>query len=477
MASAIPENNARFSLAEIATLTGGTLFGASDHSVEGVVTDSRANAAKKLFVALPGERYDGHAFVTGALRAGATALLVEREVGEPGVPVVRVDSTYAALAKLAQAHRRRWAGRLVAVAGSAGKTTTRSAISAALEAVSPGSVHFVPGNLNNRVGVPLVLFGLAERHRYAVIEIGTNALGEVAELTRVAEPEVGVLTLIGLEHTEGLGSLSAIEEEEGSLFACLSPEAVAIGNSDDARVARQLAAAKVRRRLGYGFGEGADYRVIERTQGELGGARVVVARPSDAPITIDCALVGHAGAYAMAAAVAAAEACSGRALAQAELAAALSRVGVGEPGRLTPIALGERILLLDDSYNSNPASLPSSVAAARELLDARGGRLLLVLGEMRELGEESPRLHRESGQAIAGTEASLVVGVAGDARWLLEPFAEAGVATYFAQDADAALRKLESELRPGDVVLVKASRGVRAERIVQALVASRGGAR
>jgi UDP-N-acetylmuramoyl-tripeptide--D-alanyl-D-alanine ligase len=474
MASAIPENHARFSLLEVATLTGGTLFGAGDHSVEGVVTDSRANAARKLFVALPGERYDGHGFVTGALRAGAAALLVERDVGEPGVPVVKVDSTYVALAKLAQAHRRRWSGRLVAVAGSAGKTTTRSAISAALEAVAPGSVHSVPGNLNNRVGVPLVLLCLQARHRYAVIEIGTNAPGEVAELTLVAEPDVAVLTLIGLEHTEGLGSLSAIEAEEGSVFAGLAPEAIAIGNTDDARVARQLAGAKAQRRLGYGFAEGADYRVIERTQSELGASRVVVARPNGAPLTLDCALLGHAGAYAMAAAIAAAEACSGQALAPAALASALSRVGVGEPGRLTPIALADRILLIDDSYNSNPASLPSSVAAAAELANMRGARLVLVLGEMRELGDESPRLHRESGQGIARVGASLVIGVGGDARWLLEPFGQAGVGTYFAPDAEAALRKLESELRAGDVVLVKASRGVRAERIVQALVASRG---
>jgi UDP-N-acetylmuramoyl-tripeptide--D-alanyl-D-alanine ligase len=474
MASAIPENDASFTLAEVAALTSGTLAGSGEVRVRGVVTDSRVSAAGKLFIALPGERYDGHAFVTAALRAGAQALLVERNVGELGVPTVRVESSYAALGKLAQAHRERWPGRLVAVAGSAGKTTTRSAISTALESVAEGAVHFVPGNLNNRVGVPSVLLGLSARHRCAVVEIGTNALGEVHELCQLARPDVAVLTLIGLEHTEGLGSLSDIEAEEGSLFTGLRSHAVAIGNADDVRVARQLAAANVAHRSSYGFAESADYRVLERTPSPRGGSRVVVARPSGAPLALDCPLVGRAGATALAAAIAASEACTGQALNAEALGLALQRLGIGEAGRLTPVVLADGTFLLDDSYNSNPASLPSSVAAAAELARARSARLVLVLGEMRELGEESPRLHRESGQAVVDAGASLVVGVSGDARWLLEPFEKAGVNTHFAQDAEVAARVLEAQLAPGDVVLVKASRGVRAERVVEKLIASRG---
>lgn len=474
MSSAIPENRARFSLDEVARVTSGTLAGAGNAVVNGVVTDTRMNAAGKLFIALPGERYDGHAFVTAALRSGAQALLVERDVGDLGVPTVRVASSYAALAELARAHRQRWSGRLVAVAGSAGKTTTRSAVATALEAAAPGAVHFVPGNLNNRVGVPSVLLCLEQRHRYAVVEIGTNALGEVAELTRLAEPNVGVLTLIGLEHTEGLGTLDQIESEEGSLFAGLLSGAIAIGNADDPRVMRQLQRARVEQRSSYGFAESADYRVLEYTPGADGGSRMVVARPGRASLALDCPLVGRAGAYALAAAVAAAEACTGQPLGASELTHALGSLGVGEAGRLTPLALGQQILLLDDSYNSNPASLPSSVAAAAELAQARAGRLVLVLGEMRELGDESPRLHRESGQAIASAGAGLVVGVGGDARWLLEPFEKAGVATHFASDAEVAARWLDGQVQPGDVVLVKASRGVRAERVVQWLSASRG---
>src|SRR5690606_20347057 len=160
MSSALPENTASFRIDELAAITGGTLSAAGDGMVTGVVSDTRGATLGKVFVALVGERYDGHDFVHAALRGGARALLVERDVGEVPVPVVRVDSTLRALGALARAHRTRWGGHLVAVAGSAGKTTTRGAIAAALDAVAPGAAHFAAGNLNNAVGVPLVLFGL-----------------------------------------------------------------------------------------------------------------------------------------------------------------------------------------------------------------------------------------------------------------------------------------------------------------------------
>ncbi len=473
MASAIPANRARFTLGEVAALTSGTLSGAAEDVIEGVVTDSRVDATGKLFVALPGEHYDGHAFVTAALRAGARALLVERDVGKVTVPVVRVASSYAALGALARGHRARWAGRLVAVAGSAGKTTTRSAIGAALSALAPASVHSAPGNLNNRVGVPFVLLGLEARHRYGVVELGTNALGEVAELTRMAAPDVAVLTLIGLEHSEGLGGLEQIAEEEGSLFSELGPRASAIGNADDARVSERLQRARVAQRLSYGFVESASYRVLERRLVSAHAQRVLLTRPARPPLEVVCPLLGRPGAYALAAAVAVAEALGAGELGGEQLAAAL-REGAGEPGRLVPVELANGALLLDDSYNSNPASVTSSVSAAHELAQLRAGRLLLVLGEMRELGEDSPRLHRESGADIAGFGAALAIGVGGDARWLLEPLAEHGTPTQFASETALALPALIEALRPGDVVLVKASRGVRAERIVEALIARFG---
>ncbi|MGC4092306.1 MAG: UDP-N-acetylmuramoyl-tripeptide--D-alanyl-D-alanine ligase [Polyangiaceae bacterium] len=468
MASAIPDNRAHFSLGEILEATSGTASGSFD-SVDGVVTDTRASLEGKLFVALPGERYDGHAFVGAALRGGARALLVERDVGDVKAPVIRVESTYRALGQLARAHRRRWGGKLVAVAGSAGKTTTKACIGAVLEAALPGAVHQVAGNLNNRVGVPFVLFGLSSQHRLAVIEIGTNAPGEVAELTAIAEPDVGVLTLIGLEHTEGLGSIDSIEVEESALFDGLSSAACAIGNGDDPRVRRNLERASSARKLTFGFDEPVDYRVLDRKLSSNGGSKVVIRRPHGPPLELEVSLIGRAGAYAVAAAAAAAEACTGEALSAATFSRGLERLGAGEPGRLNLIRVENGPVVLDDTYNANPASLVSSVAAAAEIARAEGRRLLLVLGEMRELGDDSPRLHREAGEQLLGVEAELVLGVAGDARWLVEPLARAGLPAEFVEDVDAGLQLLATRLTGEDVVLVKASRGVRAERIVEGL--------
>ncbi|MFO7177398.1 MAG: UDP-N-acetylmuramoyl-tripeptide--D-alanyl-D-alanine ligase [Pseudomonadota bacterium] len=474
MSSALPENTANFRIDEIAAITGGTLTGAGSGVVTGVVTDTRTATLGKLFVALVGDRYDGHDFVHAALRGGARALLVERDIGDAPVPVVRVGSTLRALGALAREHRTRWGGHLVAVVGSAGKTTTRGAIAAALDAVAPGAAHFAAGNLNNAIGVPLVLFGLGAHHRYAVAEIGTNAPGEVAELARIAQPNTGVLTLVGLEHTAGLGSLDAIEDEEGSLFAELPREGIAIGNVDDERVRRQLARARAERRLGYGFSEGATYRVLERSEGTVGSTTVVVARPSSAPLRVVSPLLGRPGAAALAAAIAVAENAAGRPLESGELEAAFARVRAVEPGRLTPIELANGALVLDDTYNSNPASLASSVAVASELARARGGRLFLVLGEMRELGERSPTLHREAGEALTGFGATAAVALGGDARWLLEPLAHAGVETRLLPDVAAAGSWLAKVLAARDVALVKASRGVRAERVIDVVRARLG---
>ena len=473
MKSAIPENRASFSLGEIAQVTEGVLSGSPEVIVTGLATDSRAPIPGKLFVALVGERFDGHAFTSAALRNGATALLVERELQSVSVPVVRVRSTLEALSALARQHRRRSRVKRVAGAGSAGKTTTRGAVAAALEAAAPGAVHFAEGNLNNAIGVPLVLLGIEPQHRYAVVEIGTNHTGEVGALVRIAEPDLSVLTLVGLEHTEGLGDLDAVEREEGSIFSYFSGTGIALGNGDDARVARQVERSSALHKLRYGFGPGLEYRIVERAVGELGPARVRLLRPDREELVADCPLLGRPGAYAFAAGVAAAESATGATLTAEALARGFSSRGA-EPGRLVPVPLANGAVVLDDTYNSNPASLESSLQAAAEVARARGGRLLLVLGEMRELGEASPSLHREAGAAIRASGAAELIGVSGDARWFLEPFESARTPAVFAADPDAALALLSNKLLSSDVVLVKASRGVHAERIVSGLIAAYG---
>ena len=472
MAGTLPQNQATFSLAEVAALTSGTLSGgAGEARVTGVTTDSRADVRGKLFVALSGERFDGHAFVHEVARAGAAAVLVGRDVGPLSVPVVHVDSPLAALGALGAEQRRRFRGKVVAVAGSAGKTTTRSAIGALLGELAPGAVHQTTGNLNNLIGVPLVLLGLSESQRFAVVEIGTNAPGEVARLAAMVEPDVAVLTLIGIEHSEGLGDLDGIELEEGAVFASLRPGGVAAGNADDARVLRQLAGARAER-VSYGFGAGANVRG-RRSGACAGKGQKLEVSGRHGTFELELPLLGEAGAYAALAAVAVAGSVTTTPLSSAVLTAAFSRAG--EPGRLAAHELADGTLVLDDAYNSNPASARASLRTARELAEERKARLVLVLGEMRELGALSAREHTDLGQAIGESGAAALVAVSGDARRYVDAVHASGMDACFVADADAALAAARARIQPGDVVLVKASRGVRAERVVEGLIAGGAG--
>ncbi|HKO53555.1 MAG TPA: UDP-N-acetylmuramoyl-tripeptide--D-alanyl-D-alanine ligase [Polyangiaceae bacterium] len=473
MASLIPQNSAAFSLSQVATLCAGRVLGADAECV-GVSTDTRADLRGQLFVALRGERFDGHDFAQQALERGAAGVLVERELPRLGAGVV-VSSTLTALGCLAAAHRQRWAKRIVGVAGSAGKTTTRSAISALLSELNPGAVHFASGNLNNLIGVPLVLLGLRPEHSIGVVEIGTNEPGEVRTLSTMAAPDLAVLTLIGIEHSEGLGDLDGIEREEGEIWSGLVAEGLAVANADDPRVQRTLQTINHTRSLSYGYAEGANYRLRSRTASALGGSQLEIERRTsfaqDA-IRLETPLLGEAGAYATLAALAVGEWLGQAALEPARVSRALS--AAGEPGRLTPIELADGTVVLDDSYNSNPASVKSSLATAREIARARAARLVLVIGEMRELGALAAEQHAEVGGWLAESGGALLVAVMGDAERFLEPAKRAGLDAHFAADAEQALELLLSRLQPKDVVLVKASRGVGAERLVRGLCDAKG---
>jgi len=473
MSAPLPINRVELSLVDVARATGGELRGA-DTKIRGVSTDSRAALSGALFVALVGERFDGHDFAGKAAEQGAAALLVEREVSTT-LPTVRVSSTLAALGALGALRRKTWGGKVVAVAGSAGKTTTRAALSALLDAAEPGRVHYARGNFNNLIGVPLVLLSLAEHERIAVVELGTNRPGEVEALTRMASPDVGVLTLIGYEHTEGLGDLDGVEAEEGALFAHLGSGAVAIGNLDDARVARRLAKAGTLR-VSYGQRADADYRFrvlgISARGVDLEVGRLLYGCPVSTRFSTTT--LGDAGAYAACAALAAVETLLGRELSAETLNAAFSSAVASEAGRLFPVELTGGILLLDDTYNANPESVESSLKTARQLADQRKVMLVLVLGEMRELGQLSPSLHRQIGEAAAAQAPELLIAVAGDAALLCEAARARGVQAEFVADADAAAALLLARLLAPAVVLVKASRGVRAEKVVQKLIAALG---
>jgi UDP-N-acetylmuramoyl-tripeptide--D-alanyl-D-alanine ligase len=474
MASLIPENQAAFRLSQLADLGPGTLVG-PDRECLGVTTDSRANLRGRLFVALRGDHFDGHDYALEALANGAAGVLIERAVPGLSTGYVQVGSTLSALGSLSALHRKRWGKRIVGIAGSAGKTTTRSAVTALLSALSPGAVHFAAGNLNNLIGVPMVLFGLEPEHSLGVVEIGTNLAGEVRALSQLAAPDLAILTLIGIEHSAGLGDLDGIEHEEGQIWSGLATNGLALANADDVRVRRTLESIPPERRLLYGRSDGANYRLRSRTPGKLGASVLMIDRQTpftQDSIALSTPLLGEAGAYATLAALAVGEWASQAALSPALVSSALSNAG--EPGRLTPIELSDGTVVLDDTYNSNPASVLSSLSTASEIARARSARLLLVIGEMRELGALSAEQHTQVGQLLAGSGAAVLVAVAGDAQRFVAPAQNAGLDASFAETAEQALTLVLHRLEPRDVVLVKASRGVRAERLVHGLIEARG---
>ncbi|WP_437286519.1 UDP-N-acetylmuramoyl-tripeptide--D-alanyl-D-alanine ligase [Sorangium sp. So ce406] len=480
MATPIPQNLAPFTLDELARATGGRVLRAGPDA-RGISTDSRTIAPGAAFVALAGESFDGHRFLDVAARRGAAAFVVSREVDLPSEGgVVLVEDGLAALGALARAHRERWRRgahpdgprAVVAIGGSAGKTTTTRAIAALLAGVGRGDVHATAGNLNNAIGLPMTLLGLEERHRFGVVEIGTNQRGEVAALARIAGPDLAVLTSIGVEHTEGLGTLEDVAAEEGDLLAALPTEGTALGNGDDAMVVEQLARAGAARRITYGFGGRAQIRIAARRPVGVRGTAVRLERGGE-PLEIVVPLLGEAGALAAAAAVAAVEEALGERLSTERAAQAAAGLMPPGDGRLSVRELPDGTVIIDDSYNANPLSMRSSLKTAVELAGALGKRLVLLLGEMRELGALAAAEHDALGAQVGAARPAALIAVGGEASRIARAAEAAGVPAWFAGDAGAAAARAIEVVERGDLVLVKGSRGIRMERIVEAL-AGRG---
>jgi UDP-N-acetylmuramoyl-tripeptide--D-alanyl-D-alanine ligase len=493
MSTAIPANRARFTVEEALVATGGRLVQRGSAAV-GVSTDSRSVGAGEAFVALVGERFDGHEHAGAAIARGATMIVASRALAAPaGVTVVVVDDTTRALGLLARAHRRRWAARaagqrprVLAITGSAGKTTTRRAVSALLDGLG-ARVHATAGNLNNAVGVPMVLLGLEPEHDLAVIEIGTSSRGEIAYGAAIAEPDLAILTLVAAAHSERIGSLEDIAAEKGALLEALGPHGIAIVNADDPWCSAAALRSRASRWIGYGASPGADVRIDARTPMGLTGSRLRLSlhgparrgSPSlpEAPASLDVSapLLGAAGAYAVAAAVAAACSLRPHELSSARTTAGLARLAEPEPGRLAPRELADGTIVIDDTYNANRASMIAGIEAAAELARALDRRLVLVLGEMRELGALSAGEHDEVGRAAVGVAPALVVAVTGDARRIADAARAGGIEAAFARDADEAAGALKGRLAPGDLLLVKGSRSIGLDRVVRSVVSARGG--
>jgi UDP-N-acetylmuramoyl-tripeptide--D-alanyl-D-alanine ligase len=468
MSAPIPSNRACFTIDAIQSATGASAEGRPRTSqCVGVTTDSRGNVEGKLFVALSGERFDGHEYVKDVLARGAFGAVVQRPVESMGEGLLfSVPSTLRALAALARAHRERWGGRVVTIGGSAGKTTTRSAVQGLLSALLPGRVHGTSGNLNNLIGVPLTLLAIEPHHEIAVVELGTNQRGEVEQLSSTACADVAVLTCIGMEHSEGLGDLDGIETEERALFRHLQPTGTVVGLAEDPRVLRSLAAADSSRRLTYGTGQEAAYRITGRRILDHERTVITIALPNGSgSVELVTRLCGLPGALATAAAVCVADALD-VSLDAARVRTALDRP-IGEAGRLRVFERSDRALIIDDCYNANPISMRSSFQVAQELAQSNDRRLLFVLGEMRELGLHSSSEHAALAEALPSSVEVFAVG-SEMAPFVARAQALGHAVSHFA-DASAAAAAVVPRVGPTDAVLIKGSRGVRLERLVTAL--------
>ena len=485
MATPLPINDAPFSLGDLLAATGGQLISPRNDlelNVRGISTDTRTLSPGQAFVALAGERYDGHRHLQQAAAAGASLAVVEKSTETlSGIAVLRVPSTLAALGAMASHHLGRWRRqganrRVLALTGSAGKTTTKVVLASMLCGLAPGQVFASPGNLNNLIGVPLTVLSLSSAHRYAVLELGTNQPGEIDRLAAMVRPDLALITLIAAAHCAGLGSIEQIAAEKTALFRRLSPQSgIAIGNADDPRVYAALNECDANRRIGYGQGELADYRIVARHLPRLGAATVELSRPDRSGLTCELPLLGKAGALAFAGAVAATEALLATALDAPSVQRALVSASLDAvAGRLQLLQLTDGLLLIDDSYNANPASMAASLSAASEIAAQQGRKLVLVLGEMCELGAAAEAAHDTVGQLAADTAARLVITVGGAAEMISIRTAAAGMESHFVDTAPPAAELAVARVTADDLVLVKGSRSVFTEQVVKALVTAHG---
>jgi UDP-N-acetylmuramoyl-tripeptide--D-alanyl-D-alanine ligase len=455
---------AAFTLEEVLRATAGELVRLGGAvRFPGVCTDTRTLRPGELFVAIRGDAHDGHAFVGAAAAAGAGAVVVDRAAADvdAGCGVVAVRDTLAALGDLAALHRRRRPATVLAVCGSNGKTTTKEMLATILRAAfGDAAVLQTRGTQNNLVGLPLTLLRL-EDERVAVVELGMNGFGEVWRLAEIAQPDVGVVTCIGPEHLEGVGSIRGAAEAEAELYRRLRPSAIAVVNADDAWVVRAAAGFPGRTLR---FGDGGDVRATDVVDAGLDGTRFTLhVGDASAPVVLPVPgrhNVGNAlAAAAMAHAVGGGPDVAARALAS-----------FAPPSmRMQVVRLPSGVTVVNDAYNANPQSMS---AALRTVAASAATRRLAALGEMRELGDHAAEAHEALGRELAATGFDLV--------WVLGPYAARVAAgaraaglpddrVVVAADHDDLGARVAAACRPGDLLLIKGSRGAAMEGVLRRL--------
>ncbi len=425
----------------------------------GVTFDSREVGPGDLFVAMPGTVHDGHSFVASAFAAGAAGAIVSQPVDGPHVLVEDVAS---ALTDLAVTARERMGGIVLGVTGSVGKTSTKEALAAALERSRQGAVHKSVKSYNNHTGVPLSLARMPRDAGFAVLEMGMNNPGEIAALTKLVRPHVALVTAIAAAHIENLGSIEAIADAKGEIFFGLEQGGTAIIPEDSRQRDRLVRAARdhADRVVTFGLGQDADVTALHAVRAEDGGY-LITARLLDSELTYTLSQRGEHWVSNSLAVLAAVEAVGGD-LAAAGLALAdmSGSKGRGERHRIR-LDDGEA-LLIDESYNANPASM---AATLKSLGSEAASRRIAVLGPMRELGEHAEDLHAGLADHVLGGSVDRLILI-GDDMAPLDKALGGRVAIDLVASVDDATELLQSILRPGDAVLVKASNSVGLAKLV-----------
>jgi UDP-N-acetylmuramoyl-tripeptide--D-alanyl-D-alanine ligase len=446
---------------EIAAATGGTASALFD--VTDVTFDSREVGAGDLFVAMPGTVHDGHAFVDAAFAAGAAGAIVARPVSGPHV---LVDDVFAALQALGQAARERTSATIVGVTGSVGKTSTKEALFAALDRNRPGRIHRSVKSYNNHTGVPLSLARMPRDAEFAVLEMGMNNRGEIAALTRQVRPNIALITAIAPAHIENLGSEEAIADAKAEIFEGLEADGVAILPNDTPHRDRLVKAARrsADRIVTFGGGD-ADVHAVHAVAADSGGS-LISAALLERELTFTISQRGEHWVSNALAVLAAVEAL-GEDVGIAGLA--LADLG-GLKGRgqrhLLEIAGGE-VLLIDESYNANPASMAATLKSLGAEKDVE--RRIAVLGPMRELGAHSAELHAGLAPAIRAAHVDRLILI-GEEMAALADALGSGMTVTRAANVDEAADALMHLLRPGDAVLVKASNSIGLAQLVEQVV-------
>ncbi|MCK9390424.1 MAG: UDP-N-acetylmuramoyl-tripeptide--D-alanyl-D-alanine ligase [Syntrophales bacterium] len=462
----------RFSIYDVLAATGGTLQDGFLHEgtlFKGITTDSRQCSSGNLFVALQGETFDGHHYLDQAIQKGAAGLLIHRRTDKTSkdLPVILVRDTLQALGDLAHFWRRKFSPIILAITGSSGKTTTKEMAAAILG--RGRKILKTEGNFNNLIGLPLTLFNLKHDHTTAILELGTNQRGEIARLTRIAAPEIGLITNIGPAHLEGFANLAGVAEEKKDLFLNMPPEGTIIINHDDPFL-HKSGEAWTGRRISFGFKEGADVGAEKITYRHAQGTSFTL-RIGEEHQEVNMSIAGeHQVMNALAAAASA-------------WAAGVTIADIGQgltnfspvPGRMEVLPLKNGAFVINDTYNANPSSVGEALKTLKTLKGK--GRSVVILGDMLELGDQEELWHQEIGGLLADTGVDRVY-----LRGRLAGATAAGAlkqglpasSVIHREDPEEITSDIISYAKDGDWILVKGSRRMKMETIVEMIVSQVG---